>query len=195
MQRRDCSQESAGIYPQQRLKKYWLVADSHLGHSNLLKESYGARPKDFEERLIRSIKASVGIGDVLIHLGDVCMGQEASWHYNITSATAAKKWLVLGNHDKKSVVWYLEHGWDFAGESLTLDLFSKIILFSHKPQPWVDQFDINIHGHWHANDHRASEFFEDGKHILIAVENTNYQVVNLRKMVEGFSPQQKKQQQ
>jgi calcineurin-like phosphoesterase family protein len=167
------------------VNKFWISADFHAGHARMLEDGFGARPKGYEDRLFKNLQETVGVGDIFINLGDFCFYHEIEWHQRLQQATPAKKWLVLGNHDHKSVNWYLAHGWDFAGENLTLDMHGKKILFSHRPVR-SGEWDLNIHGHWHNNDHRKSEFFEDGKHLLVAIENTNYQVVDLRKLVEKF---------
>jgi len=66
---------------------------------------------------------------------------------------------------------------------MTLEVFGKTILFSHKPQPDGD-YDINIHGHCHSNE-RKIEFEPDmhPKQKLLAIENTDYLPIKLEKFI------------
>ena len=55
--------------------------------------------------------------DILIHIGDVAWKNEKYWHKKlINEIPAKKKWLIKGNHDRRTYSWYVERGWDFIGE-------------------------------------------------------------------------------
>lgn len=175
----------------------WLSSDSHFGHDNMVQ--YCGRPKDFSQRIAKSLFENCKFGDILVHLGDVCFGSDELWHNRYVLPLPCKKWLVRGNHDKKSNSWYLSHGWDFVCEQFSDTLFGKKILFSHIPQKLSDGFDFNIHGHLHNNLERLKrkewvtpneEERNKGvvdiltpKHKLVAMEYTNYQPVDLRKFL------------
>ncbi len=161
---------------------YWIISDTHLGHQSLVDASL--RAKGFEDKIINNITKSVKPEDVLIHLGDVSMGNNEYWNKLFTSVVACKKWLVKGNHDKKKANWYLDKGWDFVSEKFNLEIFGHKILFSHAPQPESD-FTINIHGHLHHTNHHTEQFknIVTKKHFLIAIENTNYAPLNLKSIV------------
>lgn len=160
------------------MKKIWLITDTHYNHKKLIEKG---RPADFEHKL------SIGCGvieenDVLIHLGDVCIGLDEQMHDVYVKGIKGTKILVKGNHDNKSNTWYLEHGWDFVCESFVMKLFGKKVEFSHMPLPKRDGIDMNIHGHWHDNDHRKHEsyhFYDDTYHKLLAIEYTNYKPVEI----------------
>ena len=80
---------------------YWVIADSHLGHDKMAK--FCGRPEGFEDRILRNLDV-LRRGDVLIHLGDVCFGSDATWNSQLRFATnGAHRWLCLGNHDRKCV--------------------------------------------------------------------------------------------
>lgn len=162
--------------------KIWLTTDTHLDHVALIQ--YG-RPGDFIERLKNNLVNMVGKDDLLIHLGDVCIGNDEKnnvWFKQI----GAKRILVLGNHDTKSVKWYMEHGWDLAVSRFDLDMFGKRICFSHYPMAWDGYFDVNVHGHFHDTDKRRQGDFQDilsGYNKLLAIEHTNYQPVLLETFI------------
>lgn len=165
---------------------YWLISDTHFGHDKMI--DLCGRPKDFSEDLLASLHCDIGSSDILIHLGDVCIGKDQYWHDRLMKNCGAfRKWLVLGNHDSKSNSWYLTHGWDFVSYSVNLQLFGKSILFSHIPKE-DNGYDLNIHGHFHNSEHHNQEpeliAIKNEKQILIAVENTKYRVVNLKTIIE-----------
>jgi len=162
---------------------YWIIADTHFGHDKIA-ECFG-RPKDFEIKIFKALKI-IKPQDVLIHLGDFCIGEDRLWHDEFMSkCLATRKWLVKGNHDRKSISWYLNRGWDCVTERLQLTIYGKTTIFSHKPLPLGD-FDINIHGHLHTNgQHHHPELNDhiEPHNILIAVEH-DYRPVTLRSIIE-----------
>lgn len=174
--------------------KIWLITDTHFNHDKM--PEYCGRPIGFEELIMMGL-ARISPQDLLIHLGDVCVGKDEYWHERLR-ALPFKKWLVLGNHDHKSLSWYISHGWDYVGEEIKLKMFGKNILLSHTPLR--GDFDINIHGHFHNTLHRLLEkqwVTPDEekrnekdlgnltpKHKLLAVEYTNYQPVLLSTFVD-----------
>ena len=163
---------------------YVVVTDTHYGHDMLITKEY--RPHNFADLIDASV-ARIPNGSVLIHLGDVCFGNEIANHeFYIQKHKHIKKILVRGNHDKRSNTWYIEHGWDFVCSGFTLDAYGKKILFTHKPVPRTDQAHLNIHGHFHASDHRTHEpefqaILDPDFHVLLAMEHPdiNYQVQKL----------------
>lgn len=161
--------------------KYYLITDTHFGHQKLIEKGY--RPADFEKQIINGIDRTIDHTHTLIHLGDVCMGNDRINNKKLDYFF--KKILVRGNHDHKSDSWYYDQGWDFVCDQFTLKKFSKTIVFSHEPLKEFEG-DINIHGHWHDNDHRKEPDFErwyGKRHKLLAMELTNYQPVELHKFI------------
>jgi calcineurin-like phosphoesterase family protein len=172
--------------------RVFVITDTHFNHANMVQ--YCGRPRNFTELIgLSLLKADFNSNDTLIHLGDVCFGKDAETHAKYIEPLKCKKWLLRGNHDKKSNGWYLSHGWDFVGDTFLGHYFGKAVLFSHTPQK--GEFDYNIHGHFHNNLHRLLEgrYVVEGeeernredlltltdKHKLLAIEETNYQPVKL----------------
>jgi calcineurin-like phosphoesterase family protein len=161
----------------------YIITDTHFGH-DMLRDT-ALRPADFEERIWKNLLA-MKEDDLLIHLGDVCMGNDSYWHNLIVKHIKARMVLVRGNHDSKSDTWYYEHSWDFVCDSFSLDKFGKKILFSHEPVP-NHGLDVNIHGHWHNNDHRIQPEFKEwynDSYKLLALEDIDYKPVNLQKFLK-----------
>jgi calcineurin-like phosphoesterase family protein len=158
--------------------RYWVVTDTHFGHNNMKK--YEARPDGFEWKILHNLNVVLP-NDVLIHLGDFCIGDDAVWHKHFMDVVTAKKWLIRGNHDKKTAQWYFEHGWDFVGNEAQITAFGKKILFTHAPDSGFGSYDLNIHGHLHRNEHH--EFAKTEKHQLVYLEH-DYKPLFLRGLVE-----------
>lgn len=166
--------------------RFFVVSDTHLNHHKLT--DMGVRPVEFEDRIARRWRQLVHSEDVVIHLGDVCVGGDADAHARI-SVLPGRKWLVLGNHDRKSVGWYLGHGWDSVCHGLRLELFGQCILLTHTPVRHDGWYTMNVHGHLHNDAHRVAEFVDvlDHRHCLVALEGTEYAPVLLSSLVERFS--------
>jgi len=164
----------------------WLTTDTHFGHENII--SFCNRPKNFEQLILRRMKSTITKNDILIHLGDIAWRDEKLWNETLTSIPSKRKWLVRGNHDKRSISWYLERGWDFVGDQITLDIYGKKVVLSHIPV--VDNgYDINIHGHFH-NIH--SHFHEpelvairNDKQYLIILEH-HYMPISLKSIIKSL---------
>lgn len=161
--------------------KVYVISDTHFGHDKIIE--YCNRPKNHEDLLYDSMDR-IKSEDCLVHLGDVCIGDDAIEHEKI-SVISCHKVLVLGNHDTKSWSWYMEHGWDFVCESFKMEYCGKKICFSHKPQPWDGDWEINVHGHLHNLGHRDNEYKELKQwHRLYAPELMNYQPIELSKFIQ-----------
>lgn len=178
--------------------KMYLITDTHFNHKKVIE--YCGRPENYEQLLFSSMN-NVPEDSVLIHLGDVCIGKDNEMHEKYIKPLKCKKWLIRGNHDRKSDSWYYERGWDMVCDQLMLKRFGKRVLFSHMPQPrlavpsinpsvmGIPLFDINIHGHFHNTSHRSVEpelqRIYSKEHKLLAVEYTKYQVVDAEKFIIG----------
>lgn len=160
--------------------KTWLITDTHLGHAKMVE--YCGRPENHSEIILKNLRKDIKDGDTLIHLGDICIGNDEAWHFDLIGYVPKGTNLILvrGNHDKKSDSWYLSHGWDFVCDSFSGHYFGEYITFSHIPIPNIQ--NINIHGHFHNNLHRMDEETKKGyndNHKLLAIENTDYKPVEL----------------
>jgi len=164
---------------------FWIISDTHFCHEKIT--DFCNRPSNYEELLIKRISGSVREDDVLIHLGDVAWQKEKYWHEKLINCCAAKKkWLILGNHDKRSINWYLTRGWDAVTLSISLNIYGKNILFSHKPFP-TNGYDLNIHGHFHnigieRHEPELRAIMND-KHFLIKMEHT-YAPITLKSIAK-----------
>lgn len=162
--------------------KIYIISDTHFNHDKIIE--YCGRPKDHEQ-LLRSGMYRIQSEDMLIHLGDICIGDDSRVHNEYIESLPCRKILVMGNHDTKSASWYMEHGWNFACDSFRLKYAGKIIHFSHKPEAWDGVWEINVHGHLHNLGHRENEYKELKQwHRLYSPELMCYQPIELAKFIQ-----------
>lgn len=177
--------------------KIYLITDTHFNHEKI--KEYCGRPDNYEDIIWKGLK-QISTDSILIHLGDICIGDDENINNGFKSLLC-KKILVKGNHDRKSDNWYLEHGWDFVCDKFQIERFGKKIMFSHTPSIDDGEFDINIHGHFHNTLHRLLEgkFVVEGekernerdlrvltpKHKLLAIEYTSYMPIELEKFLNN----------
>ncbi|MGH7249580.1 MAG: hypothetical protein ACREGC_01265 [Minisyncoccia bacterium] len=160
----------------------WLITDTHFGHDKMVQ--YCGRPTNFANIIFHNLTVNLKYDDLLIHLGDFCIGNDSYWHNWFCHSLPGKKWLVRGNHDRKTNNFYLSRGWDFVSTNFMDTLFGQRILFSHIPTAKTPDWDINIHGHLHNSTHHPEvDSILSPHHKLFAIEYTNYQPVLLDKFL------------
>ena len=161
--------------------KYYLVTDTHFGHHALRK--YCGRPDNADDILMNNIASTITRKHILIHLGDFCIGHDRSWHREFfRRIRPLKAWLVRGNHDRKSTTWYLNHGWDYVGESIYLNRHSVNIAMSHEPLN-NNGYDLNIHGHSHNTNHHDYNLTHKDRHLIFMEHH--YQPIRLNKIIKN----------
>jgi calcineurin-like phosphoesterase family protein len=164
---------------------YDITSDTHFNHYAIV-DKWGDRKEGFEEKILTSIQKTVAKGDVVIHLGDFAWYKHKMWAERfIEACNGAKVWLIKGNHDKHSNSWWLDRGFDFVAESFMMERHGKRVLFTHKPQPKADSYDIGVHGHLHNTGHRDMEYQaikHDGQ-LLIEIESS-FDIRNLDKLIQ-----------
>lgn len=167
---------------------YWIISDTHFNHTKL--EEWGGRSGDWQEKLWKGIE-DIPNGDVLIHLGDICIGNDQEIHNQFSSRfpNFSKRILVLGNHDKKSKQWYMQNGWDFVCDGFEMIFHGHYLHFTHRPARPQGNNTFNIHGHTHGNMHREEEycdFYSTEYHKDISPELVGYKPIRLDTFIKGF---------
>ena len=167
---------------------YWLISDTHFKHTKL--DDWGNRSGNWQEQIWNGL-SFIPEDDVLIHLGDICIGNDLEVHDKILETLQCKKILVLGNHDKKSKQWYTEHGWDFVCDGLDFIYLGHYLHFTHRPSRPQGNSTWNIHGHTHGNLHRSEEycdFYSKDYHIDISPEVVGYKPLRLDTLMKSIKP-------
>ena len=167
--------------------KIWLISDTHYNHTEKMIE-YCGRPDNYEELLNKNLSA-IPKEDVLIHLGDINIGKVGEMHERYIKPLQCKKWLIRGNHDRKSYSWYVDNGWDFVADEIKLRYAGKRVVFTHVPIAHREDFDLNIHGHFHNTTHRSQEeaikeLYTEDHHALISSERLDYSPILLNRFLQ-----------
>lgn len=161
---------------------YWIIADTHFGHNKMIE--YCQRPERFEWLILDEIKAKIKPSDILIHLGDFSLYTDAFWNLIFMNVCQCnQKWLLRGNHDRRSLSYYLSHGWSCVADEIKLLVYGRNILFSHRPADANrDDYELNIHGHHHNTRHHPEDIVSD-RHLLVFLEH-KYEPVSLKKLLQ-----------
>ena len=132
----------------------YLISDTHFNHKNII--VYENRPFNYvdemNDAMIKNWNKTVSDLDVVIHLGDVGLGNEAALKHIIPSLKGHKM-LIKGNHDGKSNNFYEECGFEVVKHTLMLEHKGLIIYLSHRPESRPgngEKYDLHFYGHVHA---------------------------------------------
>lgn len=194
---------SVGIYPlanvkvsvlcyiNMKPKHYWIVSDTHFNHEKL--SEWNGRSGTWQTQLYEGINR-IPIGDILLHLGDICIGNDEEVHKQIKNACGRiddriKMILVRGNHDKKGVQWYQDHGWDFVVDGFELIYQGYYLHFTHRPSRPTATAMYNIHGHTHGNLHQSEEYkeyYDKNYNIDVSPELVGYKPVRLDLLLKSL---------
>ncbi len=158
----------------------FVTSDHHFGHARIIElaerpfSSLGA----MHGELIAAWNRVVGPEDVVLHLGDLALGNREE-SIAVTAALNGKKLLLPGNHDTISSVYRCsephkqqtrdlldQYGWEVLPENLIGRRGRHLLLASHYPYRGDSQDEERhgearpidaglplLHGHTHARDH------------------------------------------
>jgi calcineurin-like phosphoesterase family protein len=161
------------------MNNWWFTADLHLGHAKIIK--HVSRPfKDVNEMnatLINEWNKHVTPQDVIVHIGDFCLGSYAE----------ANQWMAQLNGNKIFVYGNHDHWWKGAKKYAYHKKIGKIVYvycchFPYRTWPRSTTNGWNLHGHCHNNleplanqydvgvDHAYADF---GKHRPYNISDLN----------------------
>lgn len=153
--------------------KVFVISDTHFGHAAMSR--YHGRPERFDRVIIDNWNRVVEKQDMVFHLGDVAVSRTLDLE-SVIKRLHGRKILCLGNHDRRPPEWYLSIGFAFACTHFVWDG----ICFSHRPvTPLPTGSWLNVHGHFHGDDHRLHEYADDAyyhehrdRYLQIHIEET-----------------------
>ena len=149
----------------------FVTSDTHFWHKRII--PYCARPftsvERMNEELIRRWNQKVKYKDTVYHVGDFSFGGE-DLVSEIVSQLKGTIVLILGNHDRKSTIWWNKVGIKEVHKG-RLTVCNYIL--SHYPIPSEEMLFsngcINLHGHLHSQKIKS-----DKKHICVGVDYTDF---------------------
>ncbi len=194
------------------MPRVWFTADTHFGHSNILK--YCNRPflNDEESRLleddprgswrvsreslarhddalIEAINRSVAVDDTLWILGDFCWGKYREAKRYVDRIQCDRVHLVWGNHDDRTV-----------GQAFTKTIEQGMIRVQDQ-RIWLNHYpmrswDGRFHGSWHLYGHVHGRFSaEDAEKPWsltrdVGVDVCNYAPISFEELQEFMAPRE-----
>lgn len=167
----------------------YIISDTHFNHKNIIK--YENRPfnsiEEMNDAMIKRWNAVVNDDDIVIHLGDVGLGQESSLKWIIPSLKGHKI-LVRGNHDTKSKQFYLDCGFEEVRPSFIEEFEGELIFFSHRPDTRPGDshatYKKHMYGHVHTKGYHGDFPTIARNGACLCVERWDYTPVLLSKIIE-----------
>lgn len=157
----------------------FVISDTHFFHRNI--ERYCGRPKDWMNLIINNWNNVVGDNDIVIHLGDLSFNNIINTA-NVTRNLKGRKYLLKGNHDKRSKKWFDEAGFTLIKEPFIVECEGFKILFSHRPRYDLPKNTINIHGHIHNKRH-FMVYEKFNFYVNVSVEKINYSPIRINNLM------------
>lgn len=157
----------------------WIVSDTHFAHDNIVR--YCNRPENHNDVMVQNWNSVVGDEDDVLHLGDLIFNKMRGTSY--ARALRGRKYLLRGNHDHGSTIWYNDLGFVVVPRRLFFNWGGRQVLFTHEPEDEIGGWAINIHGHIHNNGYEVStDRTKDYRNVSIEV--MDYTPVRLRGILE-----------
>jgi calcineurin-like phosphoesterase family protein len=177
----------------------WFTADQHFGHDNI--QRFCNRPSDHYELMRDNWIESVGRHETIVHLGDLAYRGRDDYVVPMLRGLTGNKYLLRGNHDKKTNAWYERYGFtvldDLLGNFETPEGRTirhtgfywhapdgERILFSHYPDQQLLDWSTCVHGQIHQNGHSQGAP-RDRDYRNISVEVVGYRPQRLRDILYG----------
>jgi len=133
-----------------------FISDLHLGHRNMAHTRGFETADEMNEYIVKQWNSVVNKKDVTYLLGDVTMERKDG--YEILNELNGRKYVVLGNHDRRQDVPALLEYVDCVAGMID---YKKYALLTHAPVHPDElryRFKVNIHGHVHENTIMTTEW-------------------------------------
>lgn len=163
---------------------FYVISDTHFFHERILE--FTGRPYDHEVMMVKRWQRAVDAGDTILHLGDLFFGGKEGYERfreELTPILPGRKFIVLGNHDKKR--------WDYEALGFTvLKPFSMLyrgyaVSFSHYPQFITDPKSVHVHGHIHNHPYARGET-DRARNINVSVEVMDYRPHRVTRLLNHY---------
>ena len=161
---------------------FFVISDTHWGHENIIK--YCDRPSYHEQLMMSNWRKAIKDDKVVVHLGDLMMGGDEYYAYfkdQVAPKLTGKKYIVLGNHDKRKYD-YQELGFTVI-KPFSIEYRGYEVSFSHYPKLLGDNDKLlHVHGHIHNHTYSRGEINRWGN-INVSVEPMNYKPKSISRLL------------
>lgn len=164
--------------------EYFFTADTHFGHSNIIK--YCNRPfkniGEMDYRLVQLWNERVKPEDTIFHIGDFCFKEEKNAQYYIDQLHG-KIIFLRGNHDTNN-------GLKTCIQDIRIYLGGKNILLIHNPNETSYGFDLCLAGHIHQKWKFKTMRIEEKKYkwdvANVGVDVWNFRPITINEIIEAY---------
>ena len=164
------------------MPKLFLTADTHFGHTNIIK--YENRPfadaNAMDALIIKNWNNVVSKNDKIIVAGDVSFHNKEKTS-EIIQQLNGKKILVKGNHDKRNTQWWMDVGFDEVSDYPII--YKEWFIIQHEPPTYINDAMpfFWLYGHVHGTEMYKTITKNTA---CVCVERWNYTPVELDKIIE-----------
>ena len=162
----------------------FVVADLHFGHENIIK--YESRPfanvEEMNVRLIELWNSTIGNDDLVYVLGDFTLSRRIDVIKNLVSSLNGRKILIMGNHDIRKSIDYVECGFEAATRKPMM--VEPGVILMHEPFEDASLIAPNyvyFFGHVHANKTLMDEYLNC---MCVSVERIDYRPIDLDECIK-----------
>lgn len=163
----------------------FIVSDTHFRHQNIISFEAEARSRyvdgpfqtvdEHDEHVIERWNLMVSPEDTVYHLGDVAFNVGLP----LVGRLNGKKILVMGNHDGKGALKYLEYFHEIYGCFGFRKWKALATHYPVHPSQLEERYAYNIHGHVH------SKTLSDTRYINVSMENVHMAPIDLELLMDG----------
>jgi len=160
----------------------FLTADLHFGHAKIIK--YENRPfnsvEEMDEAMIKNWNGVVSKKDKIFVVGDVSFHNKERTT-EIIQQLNGNKILIIGNHDQRSIQWWMDAGFDEVSNYPII--YKEWIVIQHEPPTYINDAMpyFYIYGHVHSTEMYRTITKQSA---CVSAERWEYTPVNLEKIIE-----------
>jgi calcineurin-like phosphoesterase family protein len=172
------------INTNQHKSNIWFTADTHFGHTNIIK--YCNRPfentEEHDRVLIENWNRVVKPRDIIYHLGDFGYGT-ANDLKNIAEKLCGQIHFIKGNHDKSSTLNAIGKRFATVKDVHIIspkldDVKIKIFLSHYAHRTW----SMSNHGSWHLWGHSHGNMAPHGLSFDVGVDCWDFTPISLEQV-------------
>lgn len=150
----------------------YVTSDTHFGHANIIEYARSDKFSSLEEMdeyLVRVWNETVGVDDVVYHLGDFAWRKYKTYLEQLNG----KIILICGNHDSRSMSGFeAVHKFGFDTKDFSMCHYPML---GHRRR-------IGLHGHLHDKGYVVTGVERGGLNVNCCVEKWEYEPINLREL-------------
>lgn len=184
-------------------EQIYFTSDTHFAHENIIK--YCNRPfetlEEHDEELIKRWNEKVSKDSIVFHLGDFGFG-DSKYLKQIISRLNGKIYLIIGNHDWRSVVRDCSSCFEEVHQQMNIKIDNKHIILNHYPMLCFSGAWRGLDASWQLFGHVHTSPYTDAgldherlKHLFttqydVGVDNNDFAPISFKDVAQIIENQQ-----